>query len=93
MKKYSIQNTTLVFLILRKINVLFVPGSKIVQRKNIFFQKEFETHMKEKELSRKEKEEDEQANRSEDSNYMVACFDLQAVIQLPKGEISAFYYK
>lgn len=35
--------------------------------------------MKEKELSRKEKEEDKQASRSEDSNNMVTCFDLQAV--------------
>lgn len=39
MKKYSIQNTTLVFLFLRKINVLFVPGSKTVQKKKICYEK------------------------------------------------------
>lgn len=48
---------------------------------------EYETHLKEKNLSRIEKEKDK-AN----ANIITAVYDLQAVMQLPKGNISTFYY-
>lgn len=47
---------------------------------------EYENHLLEKELSSADKQKLGQ-------NYVVACFDLQAVIPGPKGETSTFYYK
>ncbi|KAJ8931160.1 hypothetical protein NQ314_015974 [Rhamnusium bicolor] len=49
----------------------------------------YETHLPEKELSRKEKEKDK-GNNSE--NFIVAVYDLQAVLQCPRGDVSSFYY-
>lgn len=48
----------------------------------------YETHIKEKQLSRLEKESDKNS-----SDTIVAVYDLEAVFQCPKGEISVFYYK
>ena len=47
----------------------------------------YESHQNEKELSRKEKAIDKA------SDSVVAVYDLQAVMQLPKGDVSVFYYK
>lgn len=47
-------------------------------------------HQSEKKLSRKEKEIDK-AKCSE--SYRVSCFDLQATLPTPKGDVSSFYYK
>lgn len=52
----------------------------------------YSSHLKEKELSRTEKLKDVEESRSSETT-IVACFDLQAVIQLPCGEISTFFYK
>ncbi|KAL0833092.1 hypothetical protein ABMA28_001202 [Loxostege sticticalis] len=49
---------------------------------------DYEKHMSEKDLSRSEKEQDK-ANK----NIFVAVYDLQAVFQCPKGDVSVFYYK
>lgn len=50
----------------------------------------YETHLIEKDLSRKEKDDDKsKANKT----LVVACYDLQATFPVPKGEISLFYYK
>ncbi|KAF2893553.1 hypothetical protein ILUMI_12621 [Ignelater luminosus] len=51
---------------------------------------EFEKHLSEKNLSRTEKQSDKQTISD---NYILACFDLQAVMPCPKGETSTFYYK
>lgn len=51
---------------------------------------EFDEHLKEKELSRKEKERDK--NES-DPATIVCVYDLQAALPTPKGEVSVFYYK
>ncbi|KAF2896723.1 hypothetical protein ILUMI_09452 [Ignelater luminosus] len=51
---------------------------------------EFEKHLSEKNLSRTEKQSDKQKISD---NYILACFDLQAVMPCPKGETSTFYYK
>lgn len=48
----------------------------------------YENHLNEKNLARDEKRKDK-----EDMNVFVAVYDLQAVMQLPKGDVSAFYYK
>ncbi|CAK1598252.1 unnamed protein product [Parnassius mnemosyne] len=48
----------------------------------------YQTHLKEKNESRLEKEKDKKINES-----IVSCYDLQAVMTVPKGEISVFYYK
>lgn len=60
------------------------------------FQKEemkdrYENHLKEKELSRIEKENDKTEALSK-SSLIVAVYDLQATLSCPKGEISTFYY-
>ena len=48
------------------------------------------THQKEKTLSREEKGSDkEKINK----NYQVACFDLQATLPTPRGDVSSFYYR
>lgn len=48
----------------------------------------YSQHHEEKLLSRLEKEKDKN-----DHNIVVAVYDLQAVFQCPKGDISVFYYK
>ncbi|EZA58416.1 hypothetical protein X777_01373 [Ooceraea biroi] len=48
----------------------------------------YDRHLVEKELSRAEKKADK-----EKSDVVVAVYDLQAVMQLPKGNVSVFYYK
>ncbi|XP_068221553.1 uncharacterized protein [Palaemon carinicauda] len=48
----------------------------------------YDLHHREMELSRTEKVRDK-----EKKDCAVAVYDLQAVIQLPKGEVLAFYYK
>lgn len=49
---------------------------------------DYELHHKEKNLSRIEKEKDKN-----NKNILVAVYDLQAVFQCPKGDVSVFYYK
>ncbi|KAJ8915389.1 hypothetical protein NQ315_008276 [Exocentrus adspersus] len=53
-------------------------------------QHDYEEHLKEKVLSREEKGKDKSLVSD---NLVVVCFDMQAVLQVPKGEISIFYYK
>lgn len=50
---------------------------------------EYEQHLKEKTLARTEKENDK--NRSDGT--ITAVYDLQAILQIPKGQISLFFYK
>lgn len=50
----------------------------------------YRLHLREKELSREEKSRDKES--ISDTN-IVACYDLQAVLQVPKGDVSSFYYK
>lgn len=52
----------------------------------------YDVHIKNKKKSREEKERDICMSRK-DSNTIVACFDLQAVLPTPSGDISTFYYK
>ncbi|KAL0860408.1 hypothetical protein ABMA27_009802 [Loxostege sticticalis] len=51
---------------------------------------DFEKHQEEKRLSRTEKENDKSKT---DPDVLIAVYDLQAVVQLPKGNVSLFYYK
>lgn len=48
-----------------------------------------EQHLKEKTLTRIEKENDKQRT----DGTIVAVYDLQAVMQIPKGQVSLFFYK
>lgn len=50
----------------------------------------YEDHLLEKDLARQEKQGDKE---NVNKNLIVACYDLQAVFQCPKGEISVYYYK
>uniref|UniRef100_A0A6P7GHP5 Uncharacterized protein LOC114338962 n=1 Tax=Diabrotica virgifera virgifera TaxID=50390 RepID=A0A6P7GHP5_DIAVI len=50
----------------------------------------YQRHIKEKELSRKEKLNDRMNINNENK---VVIYDLEAVLQCPRGETSAFYYK
>lgn len=50
----------------------------------------FFEHHNEKQLSRNEKEEDK---KKVNNTFVVACYDLQAVLPLPMCKASAFYYK
>lgn len=49
----------------------------------------YDRHLVEKELSREEKKADK---NSENKNLIVAVYDLEAVLQCPRGEASGFYY-
>lgn len=51
----------------------------------------FEVHIQEKQLARKEKDMDKNMVSPEDR--IVCSYDLQAVIPLPNGNVSTFYYK
>ncbi|KAJ0172673.1 hypothetical protein K1T71_011812 [Dendrolimus kikuchii] len=48
---------------------------------------DYELHLKVKNLSRIEKE------KEKNKFFLVAVYDLQAVFQCPKGDVSVFYYK
>lgn len=48
----------------------------------------YDSHVKDKQLSRVEKDKDKH-----NENITVAVYDLEAVFQCPKGDISLFYYK
>lgn len=50
----------------------------------------YKTHMQEKELSREEKKLDKTLISDD---YKVACFDLQAALPTPRGDVNSFYYK
>lgn len=50
----------------------------------------YKNHLKEKALSRAEKLQD---RMSADNDNKVVVYDLEAVLQCPRGETSAFYYK
>ncbi|CAK1586764.1 unnamed protein product [Parnassius mnemosyne] len=50
-------------------------------------------HLRQKELSRAEKKNDIETCKMSESNSIVAIFDLQAVMPVPIGESSAFFYK
>ena len=52
----------------------------------------YEEHLKQKQLSRKEKTKDIELLK-EDSETVVAIYDLQAVMPVPTGDSSAFFYK
>ncbi|CAK1602117.1 unnamed protein product [Parnassius mnemosyne] len=52
----------------------------------------YEEHLKQKDLSRKEKTKDIELLK-EDGNNIVAIYDLQAVMPVPIGNSSAFFYK
>ncbi|KAJ8964508.1 hypothetical protein NQ314_004796 [Rhamnusium bicolor] len=53
-------------------------------------QSEYYEHQEEKKLSRIEKDNDKMKSSK---NFIVACFDMQAVFQTPKGDLSIFYYR
>lgn len=52
----------------------------------------YKEHLKQKELSRQEKAEDIEKTKEPDTNYIVAIYDLQAVMPIPIGDSSAFFY-
>lgn len=56
-------------------------------------EEKYNEHMRQKELSRDEKRKDIKACKSAGSNEIVAFYDLQAVLPVPIGESSAFFYK
>ena len=60
------------------------------EKEKFELQQEYDAHQEEKQLSRKEKLDNRNSIRS---SFKVACFDLQQVMPVPKGEVSAFYYK
>lgn len=51
----------------------------------------YKTHLEEKELSRKDKAEEK--DRAKNQEIMLAAYDLQAVMPVPMGHTSAFFYK
>lgn len=54
---------------------------------------EYDLHQREKQLSRNEKSKDIETCNETNSNTLVAIYDLQAVMPVPLGESSAFFYK
>ncbi|CAG9760236.1 unnamed protein product [Ceutorhynchus assimilis] len=55
----------------------------------VTLKEKYDTHLREKELSRQEKQNDKKNN---DDNTIIAVYDLQAVLQCPRGDVSSFYY-
>ncbi|CAG9820783.1 unnamed protein product [Phaedon cochleariae] len=55
-------------------------------------EEKYDEHLIEKILSRKEKKEGKEALKT-NKNLIVAVYDLQAVLQLPRGDVSVFYYR
>ncbi|KAJ8868151.1 hypothetical protein PR048_031960 [Dryococelus australis] len=51
----------------------------------------FDIHQREKELSRNGKELD--IHMASENNIQVVCFDLQAMLPVPYGDVCLFYYK
>lgn len=49
-------------------------------------QQAYDQHLLEKDLARREKEKDKK-------DAIVVVYDLQAVMQIPKGQVSLFFYK
>lgn len=72
----------------KKDQCLSYLNSQGIDRENL--EEEYRNHLIEKDLCCTEKKKD----RSEISgNNKVVVYDLQAVLQCPRGETSAFYYK
>lgn len=63
-------------------------NSSDVQKKE--FEVKYLSHIDEKDLSRIDKQND---RKNVDNNFKVAVYDLEAVLQCPKGNTSSFYYK
>ncbi|CAG9760237.1 unnamed protein product [Ceutorhynchus assimilis] len=55
----------------------------------VTLKEKYDTHLREKELSRQGKQNDKKNN---DDNTIIAVYDLQAVLQCPRGDVSSFYY-
>lgn len=56
-------------------------------------QSQYESHQEEKELSRTEKAADKEKVKDQGSKTVLAMYDLQAVLPVPMGQTSAFFYK
>ncbi|KAJ8887748.1 hypothetical protein PR048_013966 [Dryococelus australis] len=63
------------------------------QEEEIQLQQKYDDHQKEKNLSREVKESNIAASRDQTYDNIVACFDMEAVIPLPCGNVSIFFYK
>ncbi|XP_050519034.1 uncharacterized protein LOC126893129 [Diabrotica virgifera virgifera] len=59
----------------------------------VVLNQKYDTHLREKVLSRAEKEEDKKRAVLSEGNIIVATYDLQAVLPAPRGNSSTFYYK
>lgn len=55
------------------------------------FENKYHEHLEEKELSRAEKDKDKE--RAKNKEVTLAVYDLQAVLPVPTGQTSAFFYK
>jgi len=82
---YLIRNLTLDFSLPKKISVIFVKGSTMPSKRESKIGKRL--HRDEKNLSRTEKA------KEMGSKIALATFDLQAVMPVPTGQSSAFFYK
>ena len=68
-------------------DLCFEYGNATIEAKEALKER-YDNHLIEKQLSRNEK-----INDKANNDAVVAVYDLQAVLQLPKGDISLFYYK
>ncbi|KAJ8877512.1 hypothetical protein PR048_021967 [Dryococelus australis] len=66
----------------------FIEGSKSIADIHKDYGEKYDNHLKEKDLSRKEKNNDKINDEA-----ILGVYDLQAVVQLPKEDVSHFYYK
>lgn len=66
-------------------------NARVEEREAI--QEKYDKHLKEKVLSRAEKEEDKKKAKESEGKIIVATYDLQAVLPAPRGDTSTFYYK
>ncbi|KAJ8869476.1 hypothetical protein PR048_028467 [Dryococelus australis] len=75
----------------RKLCAHYALHTKTVHKKRKYNCSRSMMITKRKKLSREVKENDIVVSREQPSNNTVACFDMQAVIPLPRGNVSTFY--
>ncbi|CAG9831979.1 unnamed protein product [Diabrotica balteata] len=91
---YLIHNSILVSFSQRKTNATCVNHLKTrLTKKKKKLQCQYKSHQEEKELSRTEKASDKEKAKEDGSNTVLVMYDLQAVLPVPMGQTSAFYYK
>lgn len=89
----SIRNLTLEFFSPKKHQCDFCEGfNNATAEEKAKLENDYQLHQDEKNMSRAEKANDKEKAKEMGSNIVLATFDLQAVMPVPAGQYSAFFY-